>query len=108
MDFALSEEQEELQGLARQILEGELGHDRLKEVEAGEENFDRELWAKLADAGLFELERFRRINDACQHGRVEQQRQRLSLLRAPANLRRGQRKFFLDANLLRNGFGQRL
>ena len=55
MDFALSEEQEELQGLARQILEGELGHNRLKEVEAGEENFDRELWAKLADAGLLGL-----------------------------------------------------
>ena len=52
MDFSFSEEQEDLQGLATQILEGELTHERLKEVEAGDENFDRELWAKLADAGV--------------------------------------------------------
>jgi alkylation response protein AidB-like acyl-CoA dehydrogenase len=52
MDFSFSEEQEDLQGLAKQILEGELTNERLKEVEGGEDNFDRELWAKLAEAGV--------------------------------------------------------
>jgi alkylation response protein AidB-like acyl-CoA dehydrogenase len=52
VDFSFSEEQQDLQGLAQQILEGELSHERLKEVEGGDENFDRELWAKFADAGV--------------------------------------------------------
>jgi alkylation response protein AidB-like acyl-CoA dehydrogenase len=52
MDFSFSEEQDDLQGLAKQILEGELTNERLKEVEGGEDNFDRELWAKLAEAGV--------------------------------------------------------
>ncbi len=52
VDFGFSEEQQDLQGLAQQILEGELSHERLKEVEGGDENFDRELWAKLAEAGI--------------------------------------------------------
>ena len=52
MDFGFSEEQQDLQGLAQQILDGELSHERLKEVEGGDENFDRELWAKLAEAGI--------------------------------------------------------
>jgi acyl-CoA dehydrogenase len=52
MDFGFNEEQQDLQGLATQILEGEVTHERLKEVEGGDENFDRELWAKLAEAGI--------------------------------------------------------
>jgi len=52
MDFSFSEEQQDLQGLATQILEGELTHERLKEVEGGDENFDRELWGKFAEAGV--------------------------------------------------------
>ena len=52
VDFSFNEEQQDLQDLATQILEGELTHERLKEVEGGDENFDRELWAKLAEAGL--------------------------------------------------------
>ena len=52
MDFSFSEEQEDLKGLATQILEGELSNERLKEVEGGADNFDRELWAKLAEAGV--------------------------------------------------------
>jgi alkylation response protein AidB-like acyl-CoA dehydrogenase len=52
MDFSFSEEQQDLQGLATQILEGELTNERLKEVEGGDDNFDRELWSKLAEAGL--------------------------------------------------------
>jgi alkylation response protein AidB-like acyl-CoA dehydrogenase len=52
MDFSFSEDQQDLQNLARQILEGELSIERLKEIDAGHEHFDRLLWAKLADAGL--------------------------------------------------------
>lgn len=52
MDFSFNEEQDDLKGLVQKILEGELTHDRLKEVESGEDNFDRELWGKLADAGV--------------------------------------------------------
>ncbi|HEY8218094.1 MAG TPA: acyl-CoA dehydrogenase family protein [Acidimicrobiia bacterium] len=52
MDFSFSEEQQDLQGLATQILLGELSHERLKEIEGGDENFDRELWSKLAEAGV--------------------------------------------------------
>jgi len=52
MDFSFSEEQRELQNLAKQILEGELSIERLKEIDASSEHFDRALWAKLADAGL--------------------------------------------------------
>jgi len=52
MDFSFNEEQTDLQGLAKQILENEVTNERLKEIEAGETNFDRDLWAKLAEAGL--------------------------------------------------------
>ena len=52
MDFAFNEEQQDLQGLVEKVLSGELTMDRLKEVEAGDDNFDRELWKKLADAGV--------------------------------------------------------
>ncbi len=52
MDFSFNEEQTDLQGLAKQILENEVTNERLKETEAGDTNFDRALWAKLADAGL--------------------------------------------------------
>src|SRR5581483_1088554 len=52
MDFAFNEEQNDLKGLVEQILRGELTHERLMEVEGGDENFDRELWGKLAEAGV--------------------------------------------------------
>ena len=52
MDFAFNEEQEDLKGLVEKILEGELTLERLKEAEADEDNFDCELWAKLAEAGV--------------------------------------------------------
>ena len=52
MDFSFNEEQEDLKGLVQKIFAGELTHERLKEVEAGDDNFDRELWTKLADAGV--------------------------------------------------------
>lgn len=52
MDFGFSEEQEAVRDLAKQILEGQVTHQRLKELEAGEERFDRKLWQELANAGL--------------------------------------------------------
>jgi 3-oxocholest-4-en-26-oyl-CoA dehydrogenase beta subunit len=52
MDFSFSEEQQEIQGLAAQILGDKVTHERLKEVEASPEWFDRDVWAELAKAGL--------------------------------------------------------
>lgn len=52
MDFGFSEEQQDLQGLARRILDGELSNERLKEIDATPDHFDRDLWSRLADAGL--------------------------------------------------------
>lgn len=52
MDFSFSEEQQAVQGLAAQIFEGQATAERVREVEAGAERFDRELWAELAKAGL--------------------------------------------------------
>ena len=52
MDFDFTEDQQDLQNLAKQILEGELTNERLREIDAGGDRFDRELWAKLAEAGL--------------------------------------------------------
>lgn len=52
MDFSFSENQDDLKGLAEQVLQGELTIERLKEVEGGDDNFDRELWKKLAEAGV--------------------------------------------------------
>ena len=52
MDFDFSEEQQDLQNLAKQILEGELTNERLREIDAGGDRFDRDLWGKLAESGL--------------------------------------------------------
>jgi alkylation response protein AidB-like acyl-CoA dehydrogenase len=52
VDFGLSEEQEATRDLARQILEDRVTHERLKEVEAGGDGFDRDTWSELAKAGL--------------------------------------------------------
>jgi len=52
VDFRLSEEQQSIRDLAREILEGEIHADRLKKIEAGDDWFDRELWSKLAHANL--------------------------------------------------------
>jgi len=52
MDFGLTEEQEATRDLARQILSDRSTHERLKEIEAGGEGFDRDTWAELAKAGL--------------------------------------------------------
>jgi alkylation response protein AidB-like acyl-CoA dehydrogenase len=55
MDFHFSEEQTMLRELAREILEKELGLERLKEVEIQGDWFDRELWTMLAEANLLGL-----------------------------------------------------
>src|SRR5436305_5455127 len=52
MDFSFSEEQQEIQKLAAQILGDKVTHERLKEMEGSPEWFDRDLWAELAKAGL--------------------------------------------------------
>ena len=52
MDFALSEEQIAVRDLAEQIFQGSSPVERVKEIEAGDERVDRELWKALADANL--------------------------------------------------------
>ncbi|MDP6978573.1 MAG: acyl-CoA dehydrogenase family protein [Myxococcota bacterium] len=52
MDFSLSDEQIELQNLARQILGDQTTNEHLRDIEAGDERFDEKLWADLAEAGL--------------------------------------------------------
>lgn len=52
MDFSFDEEQQAVSELAGQILEGQLGHDALKEHEASGEPYPARLWEELAKAGL--------------------------------------------------------
>ena len=52
MDFALNEEQTAIVELTRQILTDRCTPERLKEVEAGVDWFDRDTWAELAKADL--------------------------------------------------------
>ena len=52
MDFSFTEEQEDLRGLAKRILEDKLTEERMREVEAGVERFDRDTYAALAKANL--------------------------------------------------------
>lgn len=50
MDFLFTPEQDEAAELAARILEDKTTNARLKEVEAGGDRFDRDLWATLGDA----------------------------------------------------------
>ncbi|MEV5647327.1 acyl-CoA dehydrogenase family protein [Nocardia sp. NPDC052254] len=52
MDFARTDELEEVAGLAGQVFGSLAKPDRVAEVEAHEDGFDRTLWRALADAGL--------------------------------------------------------
>ncbi|HWB65434.1 MAG TPA: acyl-CoA dehydrogenase family protein [Mycobacteriales bacterium] len=53
MDFAITDDQQSLQTLARDILTAEVTHERLKALEAASfAVFDRDLWRRLAEAGL--------------------------------------------------------
>ena len=55
MDFSLSEEQEAIRDLARQILGDRVTHERLLELERSGDWFDTELWGELARANLTAL-----------------------------------------------------
>ncbi len=55
MDFSFSEEQIALRDLARGILEQEVSAERLRQIQADPDWFDRELWSTLAQAGLLGL-----------------------------------------------------
>jgi alkylation response protein AidB-like acyl-CoA dehydrogenase len=52
VDFTLSEEQLELQGLAKQILGDRMTLTHLRELDNSEDWFDRETWAEFAKANL--------------------------------------------------------
>lgn len=52
MDFSFSEEQQAVSDLAKQVLEGTVNPDRLKEMRASGEHLDRKAWQELANAGL--------------------------------------------------------
>ncbi len=52
MDFTLTQAQDELGALTRQILTDLASTDRLRAVEAGETRFDADLWTELAKAGI--------------------------------------------------------
>jgi 3-oxocholest-4-en-26-oyl-CoA dehydrogenase beta subunit len=53
MDFSFTDEQQEVSGLARKILEDRVTHESLTELERRDEpRFDRRLWADLATANL--------------------------------------------------------
>src|SRR5438034_1175559 len=52
MDFALTEEQQDLTGLIRQIFEDRMQLPHLKAIDGSEEWFDRDTWAELAKANL--------------------------------------------------------
>ena len=53
MDFSITDDQRSLQDLAKQILTEQATHDHLKKLEADSwSTLDRDLWRKLADAGI--------------------------------------------------------
>ncbi len=52
MDFSFTEEQQEVAGLARRILEDKVTEEVLRAAEAGGPRFDRATWDALAAAGL--------------------------------------------------------
>jgi alkylation response protein AidB-like acyl-CoA dehydrogenase len=52
VDFSFNKEQEAVRDLAQQILGERVTHERLKEIEAGTERFDRETWVELAKSNL--------------------------------------------------------
>lgn len=52
MDWAFTEEQQDLEGLARRILEDRVTEPRLREIESGSDRYDPDLYAELAKANL--------------------------------------------------------
>ena len=52
MDFSYTPEQEAVRELVRRILADHSNHERLREIEAGDEGYDATLWKKLAEANV--------------------------------------------------------
>ena len=52
MDFELTEAAKDLAGLVRTIVADQVTEQRLRDVEAGADRFDRSLWTDLAEAGV--------------------------------------------------------
>ena len=52
MDFSATPAQDDLSVLAGRILSDRVTPERLREIEAGQEPFDRDLWSELAKAGV--------------------------------------------------------
>ena len=52
MNFDLTEEQQALSELSKQIFEGSSPVDRVEEIETTEDRFDRSLWEELSNANL--------------------------------------------------------
>lgn len=55
MDFALTDDQTAIRDLATEILRAEVTLDRLQQLEAGQEHFDRKTWHALGQANLLGL-----------------------------------------------------
>ena len=55
MDFSFDEVQEDVRGVAARLVEARVTPSRLRELEAGLDRMDRELWAELAAANLLGL-----------------------------------------------------
>jgi alkylation response protein AidB-like acyl-CoA dehydrogenase len=55
MDFEYDDTQKALAEVARQIFETHATHDRLKELEAGGQSYDSDLWSTLDNSGLLSL-----------------------------------------------------
>lgn len=55
MDFALDDTQQALRALARDVFTDHATHDRLKELEAGGQSFDADLWEALRGSGLLDV-----------------------------------------------------
>jgi alkylation response protein AidB-like acyl-CoA dehydrogenase len=54
MDWAFTEEQDQLAALVRQVLAGELDEERMRRIEASEDRFDKPLWDTLRTAGVLD------------------------------------------------------
>ncbi|GAA2343141.1 acyl-CoA dehydrogenase family protein [Saccharopolyspora halophila] len=52
MDFAPSEEQQDLAGLTARILSDQVTNERLREIEALDDRFDQRLWKQLAESDV--------------------------------------------------------
>ena len=53
MDFNLTEEQSAFRDIVHRWVEAELPKDRMRELEADEENYPYEIWDKLKEQGFF-------------------------------------------------------